>query len=122
MQVKQLAQVIEENVRAGMTLHDAVHGLERFLASRGADQLMPSILQVLFRKFQAQKGVNVCQITTAHDTGSAILREIAATLGGGEYTHKVDAELLGGFTALHQHRLVDASTKRHVDALERVLS
>lgn len=122
MNVKQLATVLEGEIVRGTELEEAVGDLEKFLDARGAGQLLPSVLKVLLRKFKAHVGTELCRIETAFETNDELLKEIAKTLGATEYSSTTNTELIGGFTALYSHQLVDASTRRHVEALKTQLS
>ena len=122
MKVKELAEVLEVRIQKGVSLDVAIAEIEDFLKSRKAEQVLPSVLQTLLRKLEAQSKTKMCRIKTAHETSDVLLAQIAATLGGKEYEHTIDQELIGGFTALHNHRLIDASTRRHVTNLEHTLT
>ena len=122
MNVKQLATVLESEIERGVSLEKSVADLEKFLNARGAEQLLPSVLRVLLRKLRAHAGTELCRIETAFETSDELLKEIAQKLGATEYRVTTNTELIGGFTALHNHRLVDASTRRHVEALKTQLS
>lgn len=117
--------LIDEVLRG--RVHPLVQNLIRLLVDKGREDILSDIAAAYKRLVEAAHGVAGVEIRTAADLGadgySALQRKLSAILGHPVRLHpRVDPELLGGVILKIGDTLYDASVKRRLERLHRLLA
>lgn len=126
--------VIDAETKASLLLEifqgkvsDATEKFLRLIAKKGRAGLLWGITLSFRKQLDVQQGVVTAKVTTAIELNDALKGQIesrlAAMTGKQIKAHySVNADLIGGFVARIDDRLIDASVRHQLDRLQETLA
>ena len=106
---------------------EVTYGFIQLLVSKGREGIVPSIIEETKAQLRAMNNIQAATVKTAsalNDRSRVKILAEVAKLHNGEVELKeiVDPEILGGFVLRMDDREVDASIKRQLNKLGRILT
>lgn len=97
----------------------------QLMISKGREAYLPEIATTFIAQYKELKKIHIAYLTTASPIGDELKQLIAAKVSAAlpdgtlELNHKVDKELIGGFTLEMGDKLIDASIKYDLAAIRK---
>ena len=110
-------------------LHDIQKGdLEKllkqfvqFLEEKGDDHLIHEIVSALEIAWKEKFGAASIEVSTAYEMSKELSSKLEQIANGASLTSKTDRELIGGARIRIDDRIIDSTTKSHLDSLKTTL-
>lgn len=106
------AQALQGALKEGMSVEDALKGLDRTLARHGHEKLKADILEELVRLMETERKSATNKLLVARDGDVATMSAQVKTRGDAPLDIAVDPTLIGGYVLQQSDTRIDKSYKR----------